>query len=326
MTTRMIPAVLLGVGIFISSMHSAQAQFGSLQGAFQNPGQALQDLRPDKQAEEVRRRFENEARRRMDQVRQYSMPVAANYIAHLNAQASGRYRSLPPELIRILAPQYPRTDLGRVRYAENIDTIHGQAITIGDRIYFPTSIDLRNTESHFYWLLHELEHVGQYRAHGGVEPFLVKYLTDGAIKITQRRCINVHDSLALERDADNKVSRIGATCWQRWRGTMNVGQTSGSLPVAHPGVIVQDQSIWVMNRTTFVITYQVSVNGGPAQSLTVLPGQEFRHSVRTAGARYRVAFDASLEAGNQVVSYDLLTGSHNDFQAQGNRVDLFRRN
>ena len=139
-------------------------------------------------------------------------PVVREYFTYLDRQA--RYKSIPSKLRRVIETKYPKVLLSRVRYAENINTIHGSAITVGNNIYFPTSININN-RSDLHWLLHELEHVSQYNAHGGVEPFLVKYLINGAIEIGRNGSFSIHDAINLERDAENKAN---ATIRYAWNG------------------------------------------------------------------------------------------------------------
>ena len=132
-------------------------------------------------------------------------PGMKEYIQNLERQANNK-RGLPEALKSAISGQY-NIDLNKVRYATNIDTGHGQAITIGYNIYFPSSVDL-NDDSQLNWMLHELEHVSQYKAHGGINPFLVKYVVQGGIQIFSRGHFNIHDNIGLERDAENKADRI----------------------------------------------------------------------------------------------------------------------
>ena len=164
----------------------------------------------------------------IDNVRRWWLPIVGKYIAYLDSQGDGRYKSLSPQLKNALARQYPGVSLDSVRYATNIDTVHGQGITVGDKIFFPSNINPEGDFSDLHWLLHELEHVGQYRAHGGVEPFLIKYLVNGGIKMASNGSFNVHDSIGLEEDAENKAERIANDVWGKLNGASLVNRTEGA--------------------------------------------------------------------------------------------------
>jgi len=162
----------------------------------------------------------NESKRIGDQISTYlgqglTPPIVREYFTYLENQGNGRWKALPDRLQYILTPKYDKVILSEVRYAENIDTIHGQAITVGNNIYFPQSINLNNPTD-IPWLLHELEHVSQYNAHGGKEAFVVKYLVNGALQIGRNGSINIHDAINLERDAENKAIRIQEQVSREW--------------------------------------------------------------------------------------------------------------
>jgi hypothetical protein len=134
-------------------------------------------------------------------------PLFAGYMADLERQARRKKKALPGKLSSILRSHYKSIDLDRVRYAEEINTWHGQAITIGDTIYFPVQIDLEN-RADIHWMLHELEHVSQYDKVGGVSAFLAKYMFQGGLHAINNGSFNVHDQIELEQDAENKADRI----------------------------------------------------------------------------------------------------------------------
>lgn len=136
------------------------------------------------------------------------------YIKLLDVRAKGRWQQLPGALQSTLASEYPNINLADVIFADGVDTVHGQAITIGNRIYFPGQINLLENASDFHWMLHELEHVSQYQKHGGVAPFMIKYLVNGALQILSNRSINIHDEISLEREASDKADRIFETAAQ----------------------------------------------------------------------------------------------------------------
>jgi uncharacterized membrane protein len=155
-------------------------------------------------------------------------PIIREYFTYLDTQA--RYKQIPSDIRRILTKKYPGVSINSIRYAENVDTVHGQAITVGYKIYFPSSVDFSN-DNDLHWLLHEIEHVSQYQAHGGVEPFLIKYLVNGAIEIGRNGSIDIHDAINLERDAENKANSILDSVILSLRGFNYKFTNKCSLPV-----------------------------------------------------------------------------------------------
>ncbi len=133
-------------------------------------------------------------------------PEMRGYIQYLEVQAKDKKRGLPNELKSAISGKY-NIDFDKVRYATGIDTVHGQAITIGNNIYFPRSIDF-NDRSDLHWMLHELEHVRQYKVHNGIAPFLLKYVVQGGIQIGSKGSFDIHDNIELEREADRKADSL----------------------------------------------------------------------------------------------------------------------
>ncbi len=82
---------------------------------------------------------------------------------NFRGQVSGNHQmySLPPQLIYDIQRFYS-TDLSSVRFAVNVHTFNGNAVTIGNAIYFPRTINLNN-RGDLFWMLHELEHTVQYQ-------------------------------------------------------------------------------------------------------------------------------------------------------------------
>ncbi|MEY9199927.1 MULTISPECIES: eCIS core domain-containing protein [Sinorhizobium] len=134
-------------------------------------------------------------------------PIVDAYRSSLAHQATGRWQSLPSEFSDQIRGKFPSIDLDHVRYATNIFTVHGQAITIGYQIYFPHEIDLREPDGKRL-MYHELQHVVQYEDRGGVEPFLVEYIAKAIGKIVQKRSFNVHDDIDLEAEANKKADSV----------------------------------------------------------------------------------------------------------------------
>jgi|GEM_PF-5573169 len=148
-------------------------------------------------------------------------PLVREYTAYLEFQGNQKgWKQLPIDHRVILQPHY-KVSLPSIRYAENIDTVHGQAITIGNKIYFPGTIDVYD-KAGLHLMMHELEHTVQYQTLGGVTPFLIKYLVldsclaPGYEKVNKRDGQNerevvhfdVHDCRQIEKDAEAKANNL----------------------------------------------------------------------------------------------------------------------
>ena len=131
-------------------------------------------------------------------------PIFDSYRIHLNNQANGRWQPLPESFVSAAQSIYTGVNLKSVRYSTNINTLHGQAITIENSIFFPRNIDFSNYDD-VEWMIHELEHVLQYQRKGGLENFIPEYLVKGLGKIIQKRSFNIHDFIDIERAAIEKA-------------------------------------------------------------------------------------------------------------------------
>jgi hypothetical protein len=138
----------------------------------------------------------------------YLAPVPG-YLESLYQQGNGRWRNLP-NAFKARYRRHYGINLDEVKYATNINTGHGQAITVGKEIYFPTDINLDDPDG-LHWMLHELEHVRQYQVVGGVSAFLVKYAVQGSMQIARNGSFNIHDNIQLEKEADAKADRLSAS-------------------------------------------------------------------------------------------------------------------
>jgi hypothetical protein len=145
------------------------------------------------------------------------IPSILGYWGTLAVQAKGQERTIPMPFRALLQP-YFSCSLAQVHYAERIHTVGDNAVTFGQRIYFPRGINL-DTLRDLRWLVHELRHVQQYHDHGGMVPFLHAYVTDiGAVVMRTRTC-RVHDLLPLEQDADAYASAVDALV--HWKSRMD---------------------------------------------------------------------------------------------------------
>jgi Domain of unknown function (DUF4157) len=157
-------------------------------------------------------------------------PVIDQYIGYLRNQAGQNYGLIPPALIAKIQPFYP-VDLRAVRFAFNINTVHGLHITIGNEIYFTETLNFSSTRD-ARTLYHELQHVVQYARRGGIEPFMTKYvLKSGGSIIRGGNTVDVHDNIDLETDADSKSNEVFAAVGADQAGAppMQVGASMGNI-------------------------------------------------------------------------------------------------
>lgn len=158
------------------------------------------------------------------------------YIEILDTNAYGKWRRLPAIVRSALEDDY-NIDLSNVIYADNINTIHDKAITFENRIYFPRHVDILNNPSDLHWMLHELEHVRQYKVRGGLIPFLITYLVQGALTILENGSINIHDEISLEKEAEDKANFLYHKAIERIQKSIVLSESSQSPPalVNHDG-------------------------------------------------------------------------------------------
>jgi hypothetical protein len=141
--------------------------------------------------------------------------IVVAYLASLRAQAQNKWAQLPAKLIEILTHHYPDCQLSSIQYATDINTIHGAAITFENQIFFPTELNLYEY-ANLHWLLHELEHVQQYKQVGGLRSFLARYFNDASVKIIQHKSLSIHDNLELEAAANRKADAITDDVFKAW--------------------------------------------------------------------------------------------------------------
>ena len=140
----------------------------------------------------------------------------------LAGQADGRWKALPPQLVAALQSQYQGVNLSAVRYAENINTGFSEGMTFGNQIYFPKSIDLTD-RGDLQWMLHELEHTGQYGRSPSQAATLCEYEAKGIGSGFN------HDRINMERAAIAKAAYLIDYAY----GIMNPEQSQSTAQVAH---------------------------------------------------------------------------------------------
>ncbi|GFF59145.1 hypothetical protein IFM46972_11303, partial [Aspergillus udagawae] len=149
-------------------------------------------------------------------------PISKAYIEYVEAQAMGKYKPLPLWLKLVLQElDVYDVDLNKVCYAEGINTLQiDNAITFGNNIHFPRTINLdrydRGARGDIHWILHELQHVVQYKKLGGLTAFINKYLVQagiGSLEDLQKlgkswmSFVNkVHASMPIEIEAESKAN------------------------------------------------------------------------------------------------------------------------
>jgi Domain of unknown function (DUF4157) len=136
-------------------------------------------------------------------------PILDNYIAYLQNQAGNNLFPIDESIIGAIQ-QFYTIDLHAVRYATNINTIHGANVTIGNTIYFVRNMNFGDPND-LWTLAHELEHVVQYANRGGVEPFLAEYVLKGGGSLLKGgNSIYMHDNIDLESAANAKANQVRA--------------------------------------------------------------------------------------------------------------------
>jgi hypothetical protein len=138
--------------------------------------------------------------------------IIREYKADLFRQAEGKWQSIPANVVNRIAHHYPEIEVDKVMFAPAIDTRHGQHITWGNRFFYskkitPDTIIDFTEYRHASVLLHELEHVVQYHRRGE-EAFLGEYILKAAGKIIQKRSVNIHDVIDIERAAIAKEDEL----------------------------------------------------------------------------------------------------------------------
>ncbi|RVH15324.1 hypothetical protein [Sinorhizobium meliloti] len=133
--------------------------------------------------------------------------IIERYKSHLFNQGEGRWKSLPQWLVVAAQPHYPEINLSSVRYAENVNTLHGRHIAWHYSIFYTRDINT-DSSNDLHLMLHELEHVVQYERRGGEQPFLSEYVLKAPGKVLETGSFDVHDYIDIERAAEEKANNI----------------------------------------------------------------------------------------------------------------------
>jgi Domain of unknown function (DUF4157) len=168
-------------------------------------------------------------------------PIIENYIGFLQNQAGNNVQTLDEDFVARVQPFYP-INLRNVRYATNINTIHGSNITIGNMIYFTNDIDL-NDDDDAALTYHELQHVVQYARKGSVDAFMAQYvLQAGGSVLRGGNSVDIHDNIGLENDAINKATEVA-------NRVAAVSNAQSSPPFQQPGLFPQQPQVGNICRT-----------------------------------------------------------------------------
>jgi hypothetical protein len=101
-----------------------------------------------------------------EQLKDVSLPPLRMYIERLHSQYSTKYQTLP-RFWKFVLSDYYSLDFNSVSYAERVDTVHRDGVTIGNTIYFPKEMDFEDfTDDELEDLLSELYFAGLYKERG----------------------------------------------------------------------------------------------------------------------------------------------------------------
>ncbi|TIV74924.1 MAG: DUF4157 domain-containing protein, partial [Mesorhizobium sp.] len=90
--------------------------------------------------------------------------IIQSYKLALYRQVGGGWHTLPKGFRDKASSYYPELNLSGIRYAEGINTGHGQAITFGNDIFIPYRLDFSKKRD-VQLILHEMQHSVQYFKH-----------------------------------------------------------------------------------------------------------------------------------------------------------------
>jgi hypothetical protein len=121
---------------------------------------------------------------------------------------SGIVRTRIPTCLDPLVSQRYGFDPAWVEIFTNVSgTPAGNAITLENQVFLPISVDFERSPSDLAWLLHELEHVVQWK-NKGRSTFLAEYICDTGRNVTEFNQLRIHESLKIERAAESKSNAL----------------------------------------------------------------------------------------------------------------------
>lgn len=130
-----------------------------------------------------------------------------SYRGNLRSRAGASRIAIPQCLYPLVAERYG-FDPNWVEMWQNVSgTPSGNAITLENQIFFPIPLNPEGEPSDLGLLLHELEHVVQWKKKGK-NTFLAEYVCDTGRNLSSFDQVKIHDSLNIERAADAKSNAL----------------------------------------------------------------------------------------------------------------------
>lgn len=160
-------------------------------------------------------------------------------IQQLTANMAGHnvtFHRLPDHVIEVLRPHYD-IDWSRLEYAVGQKTIHGMNMAVGNRIYFTKPELNLMKRSEFKLMLHELEHVRQYRVSGAEMGFTAKYTVQAVGQFlgsvvrleSPDKVFQPHKHMDLEREAQEKSENLVDKLHQKVKYQIWLAEYNASL-------------------------------------------------------------------------------------------------
>jgi hypothetical protein len=139
--------------------------------------------------------------------------IVNDYFQSLQQQGTGKLKPIA-EPLRSWLQEYFSTDLAQVRYAENINTGHGEPITIDNHIFFPKTLNLDTCwKNDIGLLIQELIYYQEYITEGNFQSFLENYPDEITAQIEQRGYVDFHNistMLNIKKEALDKAQSISS--------------------------------------------------------------------------------------------------------------------
>merc|ERR1719242_69392 len=148
--------------------------------------------------------------------------VLKSYMFYLRTAAHRRgWKKLSPRLQQLAQP-YFKFPLNKIRYATNVNTLHGDPATFGYDIFFPKDLNPREDEADLRELFKQLEYVEGYEKAGGIWPFLMHHVFGPARKvaffeIVQKRSLDYAGFTPLDHKMANAVEDAVRAVWQQYK-------------------------------------------------------------------------------------------------------------
>jgi hypothetical protein len=204
-----------------------------------------------------------------------SAPLAAPvqaYIDGLYRQSEGRTYPFSKEFVALAQP-YFSVDLGKLTWANDIDTGSGMSVSYCDRIFFANHNSLWNSQSELHHVLHEIEHTVQCQARGK-RTYLAEYVLKVGMDVLKTGRFDVHDMHDYERAANAKADQATAPIWAQIENgapqpppiyVQGPAPIPGPIQVSGPGPIPQPMTA-PMNPVRFCQTQMLTCQIPPAMA------------------------------------------------------------